>query len=374
MPVQIKEVTNRRDLRRFVDFPNHLYQDSLFYVPALIFDDMNTYRWDKNAAFEHCEARYWLAYRDGKVVGRIGGIINRLHAEKWNQPYMRFTAFDFIDDQEVSRALMDQVEAWARQQHLSAVHGPLGFTDMDREGMLVEGFDEVGTLATYYNHAYYPRHMQAMGYAKDIDWMEFELSVPDKVDPMITRVAETAKRRYNLHLLQAKNKKDLLPYVTKIFALLDVGYAHLYGTVPLTPRQVQAYKEQYFGFIKPEYVPIVVNENDDVVGFGITMPTLSRALQKCRGRLFPFGFIHLLKALRKTDRADLYLVAVKPEYKGRGVNAIMMDHLHRMYVKMGIRKAESNPNLETNAMVMGQWKFFSPRHHKRRRIFIKHLS
>lgn len=374
MATEIREVKNRRELRQFVDFANQMYKDSPYYVPALIFDELNTLRKDVNPAFEHSQARFWLAYRDGKIVGRIAAIINPLHAKKWKQNYMRFGWFDFEDDREISKALMNEVEQWAKEEKKDAIHGPLGFTDLDREGMLVEGFNEIGTLATYYNHPYYLDHIGALGFVKDMDWLQFNLSVPEKVDDSIAKVAGEALKRSKLHLLDYKNKNDVLPYVSQIFDLIDIAYSHLYGTVPLTERQVQAYKEQYFGFIKPEFVPVVLDENDKVVAFAITMPSLSKALQKSRGRLFPFGFFYLLRAMAKNDLMDLYLVAVKPEMKGRGVNAILMDALYKAYMKAGVKHAETNLNLETNAAVMAQWKFFEPRQHKRARSFIKKLK
>lgn len=374
MTVAIKEVQDKRELRKFVEFANKMYKGNPYYVPAPVFDELNTLRWDVNPAFEHCQARYWLAYQNGRIVGRIAGIINPLHAKKWNQNYMRFGWYDFEDDREISRVLMNEVEQWAREMDMDAIHGPLGFTDMDREGMLVEGFDELGTLATYYNHPYYLDHIKALGFEKDVDWLQFNLSVPDKVDDTITRVAQAAMKRSNLHLLNARSRKDVLPYVSQIFDLIDTGYSHLYGTVPLTARQVQAYKDQYFGFIKPEFVPIVLDENNRVVAFAITMPSLSKALQKTNGRLFPFGFLYLLRAMDKNDLMDLYLVAVKPEFKGRGVNAILMDALYKAYMKAGIKHAETNLDLETNTAVMAQWKFFNTRQHKRARSFIKKLN
>jgi len=285
-----------------------------------------------------------------------------------------FGWFDFEDDKEVSQALIAEVEKWARETGKDAIHGPLGFTDMDREGMLVEGFDELCTLATNYNYPYYIDHIEALGFAKDIDWLQFNLTVPDKEDESISEVALKSLKLHNLHLLEAKNKNDVLPYVTQIFDLIDIGYSHLYGTVPLTPRQVQTYKEQYFGFIKPEFVPIVLDADNKVAAFAITMPSLSKALQKSQGKLFPFGFIYLLRALKKNDLMDLYLVAVKPELKGRGVNAILMDALYKAYTKAGVKHAETNLNLETNSAVMAQWKFFNPRQHKRARSWIKKLK
>ncbi|MEZ0396909.1 MAG: GNAT family N-acetyltransferase [Anaerolineales bacterium] len=374
MTIQLHEITSLKDLKAFIRFPHHLYRGNPYWVPALTFDELNTLRSDKNPAFEYCEARYWLARRDGKIVGRVGAILNRRHIEKWGQKYLRFGWLDFVDDAEVSAALMGAVEAWAQEKGLETVHGPLGFTDMDREGMLVEGFQELATLATNYNYPYYPQHMERLGYVKDVDWVEYELTVPPEPNETIARIADLALRRNKLQLLKVRHKKDLLPYAYQLFDLLQEAYQGLYGFVPLTEKQVQSYVKQYFGFVTPEFVPVVLDQEGNMVGFGIVMPSLSRALQRAGGKLFPFGFIHLLRALKKNDRADLYLVGVKPEYQGKGVNAILMDRMHRHFIKLGITKVESNPELEHNANVQGQWKYYEKRQHKRRRVYIKHLN
>jgi GNAT superfamily N-acetyltransferase len=374
MTVTLKEVANLRDLKTFIRFPVKLYRGSPYYVPALFFDELNTLRRERNPAFEHCEARYWLAYKDGQPAGRIAAILNRKHIEKWGQKYLRFGWIDFVDDPEVSAALLGAVETWGRAAGMDAVHGPLGFTDLDREGMLVEGFEEVATLSTLYNHPYYPQHLESLGYAKDTDWVEYEMTVPNEPDPTIARIADIAQRRYKLRLLEAKDKKELLNYSSELFDILDESYAHLYGTVPLTRKQVDAYVKQYFGFVQPDFVPVVLDENGKMVAFGITMPSLSKALQKSHGDLFPFGFLHLLKALRTFDTFDLYLVAVRQEYQGKGVNAILMDHMNNVFLRLGVKRVESNPELETNANVQGQWKYYQRRQHKRRRVFIKLLE
>jgi GNAT superfamily N-acetyltransferase len=374
MDIVIKEVTTPKDLKAFIEFPFSLYKGNPFWVPNLVSDDLNTLRRDRNPAYSYCESRQWLALRDGKIVGRVAAILNRRHLERWRQPYLRFGWLDFVDDPAVSQALLQQVENWARENQLTAVHGPLGFTDMDREGMLVEGFDELATLATNYNYPYYPQHMEKLGYSKDIDWMEYEIQVPTEPNETISRIANIALKRNKLRLLEFRNKKEMLPYTHELFQLLEDEYRHLYGFVPFTPEQVDAYVDQYFGFITPEFVPIVVDETGRMVAFGITMPSLSKALQKSRGRLFPFGFIHLLRALRRNDRGDLYLVAVRSEYQGKGVNAILMDRMNSVFIKLGITRVESNPELETNENVQGQWKYYERRQHKRRRCFIKHMA
>ena len=374
MDVQIKEVTSRKDLNAFIQFPFSLYRGNPYWVPNLVSDDLNTLRRDKNPAFETCEARYWLVSRHGAIVGRVAAIINHPHIEKWGQRYMRFGWLDFIDDPQVSNALLQTVEAWAKQTGMTAVHGPLGFTDMDREGMLVEGFQELATMATYYNHPYYPVHMGLLGYNKDIDWVEYEISMPVEPDERIARMAAIVAKRNKLRLLEMKSKKELLSHAKELFKLIEDEYKQLYGTVPLTPRQVDAYISQYFGFVEPGFVPLVYNEKNEMVAFGIGLPSLSRALQKSQGRLFPFGFIHLLSALKKNDRADLYLVAVKSEYRGSGANAILMNSMYEEFRKLGVRKIETNPELETNHLVQGQWKYFETRQHKRRRVFLKHIQ
>ena len=373
MDVQIKEVTTLKDLNAFIHFPFTLYRDNPYWVPNLVSDDRNTLRQDKNPAFETCQARYWLAYRDGIMVGRVAAILNHPHIEKWGQRYMRFGWLDFIDDPQVTSALLQTVEAWAKESGMTAVHGPLGFTDMDREGMLVEGFDELATMATNYNFPYYPAHMEKLGYSKDIDWVEYEISMPAEPDEKIARMANIVSKRNKLRLLELRNKQELMLHAKELFQLLENEYKQLYGSVPLTPKQVDAYITQYFGFVTPDFVPMVYNEKNEMVAFGVALPSLSRALQKSHGRLFPFGFISLLSALKKNDRADLYLVAVKSEYRGSGANAILMNKMYEVFQKMGVKKIETNPELETNHLVQGQWKYFETRQHKRRRIFIKRL-
>ena len=374
MAIQMKEVTNLKDLKAFIRFPFTLYRGNPFWVPSLMFDELNTLRRDKNAAFEYCEARYWLAYKDDHIVGRVAAILNRRHIEKWGQRYMRFGWIDFINDTNVSSILIRTVEEWAAQSGMSAVHGPLGFTDLDREGMLVEGFNELGTLATIYNYPYYSSHMEKLGYAKDTDWVEYEISAPEGPNETIARIADISLRRNKLKLLELRNKKELLKYGKQIFQLIDDEYKHLYGTVPLTEKQVDAYIDQYFGFVTPDFVPMIMDENDRMVAFGVVMPSLSHALQKSKGDLFPFGFIHLLRALKNNDRGDLYLVAVRSEYKGKGLNAILMDRIHGVFYRLGITTVETNPELETNTDVQGMWKYYKKRQHKRRRVFIKHID
>jgi GNAT superfamily N-acetyltransferase len=373
MGLEIREIVTNRELNAFIRFPFQLYRGHPCWVPALEFDELNTLRRDKNPAFEYCDTRYWMAYRDGRPVGRIAGIINRRYIEKWKNLYARFGWIDFVDDEGVCRALLQTVEGWARENGLTAVHGPLGFTDLDREGLLVEGFQELGTLATIYNHPYYPKHLEACGYRKDTDWVEFEMKTPAAVPEKALRVAEIARKRYKLRLLELKKPKEILKYAKGVFDVLDAAYDGLYGVVPLSDRQVDAYIKQYFGFVNPEYIKIVVDDQDRVAGFLIALPSLSRALQKSGGRLLPFGFIHLYRAIKRNQHLDLYIAAVRPDLQGKGVNAIFMAEITKSAIKNGITTTETNPELETNLKVQSHWDYFEGRQHKRRRCYLKGL-
>lgn len=373
MDIKIEEVKSDRELRKFINFPVALYKDNPFYVPPLMMDEFNTLSWRKNTAFDFCEVRYWLAYRDEKVVGRIAAIKNKKHIEKWDQAYLRFGWFDFQDDINISNRLLDKVEAWAKESKLTAVHGPLGFTDLDREGLLIFGFDELGTLATNYNYPYYQVHLEKKGYIKDVDWLEYEIIPPSSMNPKVSKTAELVLKKNELSLLRVKSKKDLLIYAKHFFDLINSEYSHLYGTFDLTDKQIYQYISQYFGFAKIDFIPVILDKNKQVVAFGIAFPSLSKALIKTRGKLFPFGWFTLLRALNKNDRADLYLVAIKSAYQGKGVNAILMDEMLRAFIKNGIKKVETNPELENNLAVQTQWKYFEIRQHKKRRCYIKYF-
>lgn len=373
MTIYVKEVQTKSDMRKFIDFPVKLYRNNPYYVPAMKNDELKTLSSSSNPAFEFCKARYWLAYKDNKIAGRIAAIVNQRHIDKWKQPYMRFGWLDFVDDYEVSKALIKAVEDWARELGLDAVHGPLGFTNLDREGMLVEGFNELATLATSYNYPYYPKHVERLGYRKDIEYVEFEITIPSEANQKVSRIAEIALKRNNLTLFVPKTKQDLLPFARECLALMNNEYSHIYGTISLTEKQIDAYVDQYFGLIDPEFTSVVVNQENKLVAFGITMPSLSKAMQKCGGKLFPFGWYYILRDLRKNDRADLLLVAVSRAYQGLGVNAVLMDQISKFFIQRGIRLAESNPEMETNLNVQSQWQFFDSRQHKRRRCYIKFL-
>ncbi|MBK8945998.1 MAG: hypothetical protein IPM32_12110 [Ignavibacteriae bacterium] len=368
----IKEVENKSDLRKFIDFQFKLYRNNKFWIPPLIKDEFLSLERDKNPAFEFCDAKYWLAYKNDEIVGRIAGIINNKFNQKFDKKIMRFGWIDFIDDENVAEILLNIVENWANENGLHEVEGPLGFTDMDAEGTLIEGFEELGTLGNIYNYPYYAKLIEKCGYSKDVDWLEFEVSMTsDPVPEKISRIAEISLKRNKLHLLNAKKSKEILPYAEQIFALINLTYKDLYGFVELSDKQIEMYVKQYFGFIKPEYVPVVLNDKNEVVAFGITMPSLSFALQKSNGKLFPFGFYHILKSLRKNDRLDLYLTAVHPDLQDKGVNAILMNETNKLIINKNIRIVETNRELEENLKIQNQWKFFNTRQHKRRRCYKK---
>jgi hypothetical protein len=373
MKLHLQEVNDNLSLKKFIKFPLSLYSNHPYWVPPLQMDEMKTLRKDKNPAFEFCEANYWLAFKNGKIVGRIAGIINHRYNQKCGKNYLRFGWVDFIDDTDISRALFEILESWGREKKMNYIHGPLGFTDMDKEGMLVEGFEELGTLATIYNYPYYPVHLKNLGYRKDIDWLEYEIFPSRQVPEKITRIANGIAERYNLHLLKVKRAKELLPYAHQIFEVLNNAYEPLYGFVPLTEKQIDYYVKQYFSFIIPEYVPVVLDKHHRVVGFGITMPSLSRALQKSKGKLLPFGFLHLLRAMKNNPDIDLYLTAVRQDMQNKGVNAMLMNEINQIFAKNKISRVESNPEIEHNQKIQAQWRFFDYRQHKRRRCYIKDI-
>lgn len=374
--VEIREVKTRSELKKFVDYPNALYKGVPQYVPAMIGDDLSDWNPKKNPAFSYCEAKCWLAWRDGKIVGRIGAILSRRANEKWGLNRMRFTQVDFIDDPEVSSALFKTVEDFAREKGCNEVHGPLGFSDLDREGMLVEGFDRRSMFITYYNHPYYIEHMQRLGYVKDVDWVELLIDVPydDYLVSRMDKLAERVMRSNKLHIAELKSRKDYKPWIEKVFQMVNTCYAGLYGTVPLDETQIKRYASKFIPLINPDLACFVTDDQDNLVAFGVSAPSMAEALKKSRGRLFPLGWIGVLKALKTNDTLDLFLVAVAPEYQNKAVNAILMNHVLKGCHKMGIRKAETGPQLETNHKVQNQWNFFKTEQHKRRRCFVKKLD
>lgn len=375
MSIEIKEVKTKKELRKFVKFNIELYKDNPYHVPNLIDEVMMTLSTDKNPAFENCEAIYFLAYKNGKIAGRIAGIIVHESNKIWKQKNVRFGFVDFIDDEEVVNALFDAVISWAKEKGMTAIHGPMGFTDLDHEGMLTKGFDQTGTMAAIYNYPYYPKHMERMGFEKDQDWNEYKIYIPDRIPEKHQRIGNIVQQKYGLKIMKFKKRKDIWPYAYKIFETLNKAYAPLYGFSPLTEKQIEYYINMYIPMLRLDLLTIIIRESDDaVVGFGISIPSLSHAMRKAKGSLLPFGFIYLLKALySKPKVVDLYLTGVLPEYQNKGVNALLFNDLIPEYIRLGTEYAESNPELATNNAVQAQWDYFKREHHKTRRAFIKQI-
>lgn len=374
MGIIIKKVSSKQELKTFIRFNYELYKNNPYSVPDLYDDMLNTFSQKKNAAFEFCEADYFLAYKDGKVAGRVAAIINHRANETWNKKEVRFGWIDFIDDMGVSSALLKQVEEWGKERGMEAMVGPLGFTDLDAEGMLIEGYDQLSTMSTIYNYPYYPVHMEKLGFEKEADWVEFKLMVPDKLPDKFVRISEIILQKYNLKIKKLKRKEiKEKNYGQKIFDLINEAYAPLYGFSKMTQGQINQYIKMYLPLIDLQMVSLVENEQGELVAVGISMPSLSKALQKAKGRMLPFGWYHLLKALfiKKPKILDLLLVGVKPEYQSKGVNALLFYDLVPIYQQMGFEYGESNPELEVNKKVQAQWSAFESVQHKRRRAFRK---
>lgn len=379
--IEIRRVETKKDLTRFVDVHYDLYEGSEYDAPNLFFDEMNTLSKDKNAAFEFCEAEYFIAYKDGKAVGRIAGIINNKANNTWDRKDVRFGWIDFIDDIEVSSALLKSVEDWGKSKGMTQIVGPLGFTDMDPEGMLTFGFNELGTMTTPYNYEYYPKHMEQLGgWEKDMDYIECKLPIPDKVPEKYAKISEMIQTRYGLRVKKIKNRKEVYKggYGQKIFDLINICYKDLYGFSELSQKQIDQYVEMYLSFVDYNIITLIEDSTCDnkLVGIGITIPSLTRALQKCRrGRLFPFGWWHILMALKfhKTKIVDCLLIGVLPEYRKKGANALLFSDLIPRYVNYGWEWGETQVEMETNHAVQSQWSEIDTTVHKRRRCYKKAL-
>lgn len=379
--IEIKKVESHRDLCKFIDFHNKLYKGNPYHVPNLYFDEMNTFRKDKNAAFDFCEAEYFMAYRDGKAVGRVAAIINHSANKKWERESVRFGWIDFVDDIEVSKALLKAVEDYGKSKGMKEIVGPLGFTDMDPEGMLLYGYDQLGTQATAYNYPYYPEHMDRMGgWEKDNDYVEYKLYVPEEMPEKYATIAKMIQKRYNLQVKKLKRNEIYGEngYGKKIFDVVNETFKDLYGYSKLTDRQIEQYVKMYLPMADLDLITIIEDWNTPdhkVVGVGISIPSLARALQKCGGKLFPFGWWHILRALKfhKTEVVDLLLVGVLPEYRQKGANALLFYDLIPHYQRLGFKWGETHVEMETNMKVHGQWKYLNREIHKRRRCYKKDI-
>ena len=377
MSIEIKKVTSKQEMKKFIRFNYELYKENPYSVPDLYDDMMGTFDKNKNAAFDYCEADFFLAYRKNEIVGRVAAIVNHSANKIWEQKKVRFGWIDFIDDIEVTKALLQTVEDWGKERGMTAIHGPLGFTDFDAEGMLIEGYNELSTMATIYNYPYYPEHLETLGYKKDVDWVEFQIYIPNGIPDKHARISQIVEKKYNLRSIKYTSRKKLAAdYGQAIFNLMNEAYAPLYGYAPLNQKQVNQYVKMYLPIVDLRMISLVVDADDQLVAVGLSMPSLSSALQKSKGKLFPFGWYHLLKSLflKRAKILDLLLVAVKPEYQNKGVNALIFTDLIPIFDELGFDYAESNPELEINDKVQAQWTYFDTKQHKRRRAFTKQIN
>ena len=377
MSVEIRKVQTKKELKEFIHFANDLYKGDEYYAPSLISDDYNTFDPKKNGAFDFCQAQMFLAYKEGKVAGRVMAIINNRANETWKVKQVRYGWIDFINDEEVAKALLDAVATWGKERGMTDIAGPLGFTDFDPEGMLVEGFERVATMIGIYNYPYYPQILEKLGYTKETDWMEYRITIPDELPERYYKYADIviAKNKLNVRKVTRRmvNKEN---YGRKFFKLINETYYKLYGFSLLSDKQIDAYTKLYLGLLDTRMVSFIENENGELVAAGVTMPDLTAALQKCGGKLFPFGWFHLLKAIfwKPCDTLDMLLVGVREDYRGKGLNAVLVTDLYPRLKAMGFKYAETTAELETNDSIQAMWKYFEREQHKRRRVYAKKIE
>ena len=377
MSITIKKVSNKKELKQFIRFNYKFYKENPYSVPDLLDDMLKTFDKKRNAAFDFCEADYFLAYKEGEIVGRVAAIINKKANEIWDKKSVRFGWIDFIDDLEVSKILLETVEQWGKAKGMTEMQGPLGFTDFDAEGMLVEGFDQLSTMATTYNYPYYPEHMVQLGFAKEADWIEFKIKIPDSIPDKHLRIAKLVETKYKLKVKKFTSSKKLAKeYGQEIFNLMNEAYSPLYGYSPLNQRQRDQFVRMYLPIIDLRLISLITDENGTLLAAGLSMPSLSVALQKAKGKLLPFGWYYLLKSLfiKRPKVLDLMLIAVKPEYQNKGITALIFRDLMQVYRNLNFEYAESNPELEINDKIQAQWSFFNPEQHKRRRCYVRAIS
>ncbi len=371
MAIEIVEVKNKSELKSFVRFPFSLYKNNKYWIPPIINNEMKILDAKKNPDFEYCEAKYWLAYKDNLIVGRIAGIYNKKFVEKWKNKYANFSRFDFIDDEDVSKALFNQLEAWAKSKGLEGVHGPLGFTTFDQQAILIEGFDELPTSASVYNYPYYEDHLEKLGCKKEVDYLEFKVYVPEEIPEKAVRIANIIQKREKLTVVKCKTKKELRTYGEQLFNVINAAYSPLFYFVELTDKQKNRLVKKNLSLVKTEYILLILNKNNKLIAFQITMPSLSKALQRANGRRFPFGFLYILKALKNPDILDLIIVGILPEYQNKGINALFMTDLTQTAIDNNIVYAETNSELEENMKIQNFWKYYDSKQHKRKRIYLK---
>ena len=371
--ISVKQITNKKELKKFVTFPFKLYKGCKYWVPPLIKDEMETLDSDKNPVFKNAEASFYLAYRNDKVAGRIAVIINHLEINELGKKKVRFGWLDMIDDIEVTKALLEKVKETGHAHHLEYMEGPVGFSNMEKAGILTKGFDEMNTMITWYHHPYYVKHFEELGFEKQATWVEFRLHNPAEPAEKVIKFASLIKKRYSLEVIRFKNKKEILPYVDEMFDLLNKTYNSLQTFVPIQQYQIDHYKEKYFNFIHPDYITCITDKANKLIAFSVVMPSFSKALKKANGKLFPFGWYHLLQAQKKNDTAAFYLIGIDPQYQGKGVTALIFQEMGDLFKSKGIVQTETNPELIENTAVQQLWKQYDPIQHKERSTFRKNL-
>jgi len=373
--IRIQEVSTKKELKQFVRFPFSLYRNNPYWVPPIIKEELESFDPKKNPVFEHAEARFFLAYnREGRIVGRVAAIVNWTEIREQKVRKMRFGWMDFIDDIEVSKALLQQVEVIGREFGLEFMEGPVGFSNMDKVGVLTEGFDQIGTMVTWYNHPYYQDHFRELGFVPANRFIESYFYTRDADAGKYERMAQVIKSRYHLKSLNFVKTREVLPYVDEMFELFNVSYEKLPSFVPVSKKQIAYFKKKYIPFINPEFIKMVVDQENKLIAFAITMPSFARALQKARGKLFPTGFLHLLRARKKSKESIFYLIGILPSYRRKGVTAIIFDEFHKSFKKYGIEKGVLTPELEENKDIQLIWSNFNPKTHKRRTTFKKPID
>ena len=379
MAIEIKEVTTKKELKQFIQFGIDLFKGNPYFCPPLVFDEINTFDTTKNPAHEICDHIIYMAYKDGKIVGRIVGIINHKANERWENKRLRFGWIDFIDDLAVSQALLEAVQAWGKTHGMTEMNGPVGFTDFDHQGLLIEGFEYNSPMASLYNYPYYEKHLEAFGLKKEIDWIEYRLTMPDEVPPRMKRLAKVVMEKSKLEIHKIKSIKELKKYYpnNEYLDVVDQAYQSLYNYQPLTDKQKTYYSNMYFPLLNFDFVTIVINEMKEIVGVGLGMPDISDALRKCKGKLFPLGWFHILKALKakkNMEYFDMLLIAVRPDYQNKGINALFFYDTAKHFVKYGVKYAETTSILETNNKSQANFEEYDKIQHKRRRAYIKSIA
>ena len=371
----IKEVVTKKDLKKWIEFPNKLYRDIEYYVPFLASDEEETFSIDKNPAYAFCETKLYLAYQGNEIVGRIAGLINYAYNQKWNKNAIRFTRFDFIDDFEVSQMLFDKVVCWGKEKGFTEIMGPIGFTDMDHEGMLVEGFEEMNLSITFYNYPYYIKHMERLGMQKDIDWIEYRINVPETLDPRFEKISKHLIAKNGYEVVTYNSRKALYKDAFEAFKIIDIAFSKLYGTVPLTPEVIKHAIDKYIPVVNLDYICSIKDKDGKIIGFGVLVPSIAKALKKSDGKLFPLGIFRMLKALNgKNDTLEMFFVAVHPDFQSLGLPAILIYALAKKIIGNGVKYCETGPMLETNTAVHSMWRHFEKRQHRRRRCYIKNIE